>query len=857
MLQVLRMLTSSPQFRDPDKTRKARLVWAMNLIFFVGTMFVCALFAYSLAQLWWLSLTIFLIVSGLTVISLQLLQQKQLSAASYLFTINFYLGLLINAWFYGGIRNINGAAFIILLIIAGLLLGTRTLLYYLTVSVLTIGVLYYFELIGLIQNPAMGPIYITDLGITIAALGIAGGLLYSAINSIDKGYALLNHALLTLSRTTVSKTYVDNIIASMQDMLFVITPDTHIEKINRAVSHLLGYEAEDLLGQPLQLVLAPEDRLPWQLPTTLASPLFALRDKEMKMVTKDGRLLYTAVSTAIMQDNKESNSNHRIVFVANDITDRKQFEIELHDAKIAAEEADKAKSEFLASMSHEIRTPLNAVLGMTSLLLDTPLTAEQEDFVTTTRNSGSGLLDIINDILDFSMIESGKVELDKTTFNLRNCVEEAVALLATQAAAKNIYLNTYIEPDVPKFINSDVTRLRQILVNLLGNAVKFTAEGEVNLWVGAHKVDSPKKGNDFELSFMVRDTGIGIPQNRVHLLFNPFRQIDASTTRKFGGTGLGLAICKRLVNLMEGDIWVDTQLGQGTVVQFTIQAEAQSSEPSDINDGFQIINGKHVLIGHPNLTSCIVMCFQLNQWGAVITCASTTQEYLHILGNQPKFDLLLLDGTLCQDDVFLQAVKKAAPDSSKLILLPLGQQTDNLEKSPKHFTLNRPYRLDQLQQQLDTIFKKPGVIARSLPSAVPKSQFQNDLATEHPLRILLAEDNLINRKVALRMLERLGYTADIATNGLEAVEAFSRQPYDLILMDIQMPEMDGIQATQRIRQEYLPNQQPRIIAVTANALMGDRETYLASGMDDYVSKPINVEELMRVLQNSQPLRAQL
>ena len=850
MLQSVRTIFSAPQFSDPDQTRTARLVWAMTLIYFVGTLFVCAFFAYQIPEESLLSASIFFTVSCFTILSLCFLRQKQIQLASHIFTFNFFLGLLVNSYFYGGIRSINGPAFILLLITSGLLLGTRILVYYTGISLVSVTALYFLEVIGYIENTTMNPIQFTDWGIVIAALGIAALLLHTAIGSIDKGYSLLNSALLKLKSTTVSKTYVDNIIASMQDMLFVITPDTRIEKINQAVLNLLGYEEAELLGQPIHIVLAPDERrLRRPLPTAPSTPVLAMRNREVKFMAKDGRLIYTAVSTTIMQE--EHGETPSIVCVANDITERKQFETELKAAKEIAEDAAKAKSEFLASMSHEIRTPLNAVMGMTSLLLDTSLTAEQEDYITTARTSGDGLLAIINDILDFSKIDSGKLEIEQQPFILQECVEEAVDLLATQAADKGLYLNSFIEPDIPKIIQSDITRLRQILANLLGNAVKFTIEGEVNLWVR-----SQPEHEETQLLFMVSDTGIGIPKDRMGRLFEPFRQGDSSTTRKFGGTGLGLAISKHLVNLMGGDIWVETIPNQGSSFFFTIQVQpisfAKATNKSSISASRLKFDGKRVLVCYQNQTNQVVLNRQLNEWGIEVGCAKTRQELRRYLTNQPAFDLIMLDSSMIEDCQPL--LKELAPTSPLLLLNSVGQQCILSESNPNAKCLTRPYHLDQLYQKLHEIFsnKLKGKSNHQTNSA-SKSQFNSELGVDHPLRILLAEDNLINQKVALRMLERLGYVADVAKNGLEAVQALSRQPYDLILMDIQMPEMDGLQATQHIRQEWLPEQQPRIVAMTANALLGDRETYLANGMDDYVSKPVKVEELTRVLRHSQPL----
>lgn len=842
-------LLKGPKFDDPDKTRIAQLVWAMSLSFFVVTFFVCAFFAYQLPQQSGLSLTIFIIVSVFTFATLCLLRQKRVYLASQLLTFNVFLGMLINGYFYGGIRSINGPAFIILLLIAGLLLGTQALRIYAGLSITSIALLYFFEARGVIDNSNMGPILATDLGIVVAAVGIAAVLLHSAIRSIDQGYLLLNTALDRLKRTTVSKIYVENILAAMQDMLFVVTPDTRIEKVNQAVLDLLGYSEEALLGQPLQIVLAPEERPSWQQPTAITSPLFSMRDQELRFLAKDGRVIDTAVSTAVM--NEENAPTPRIVCVANDITQRKQFERELQAAKGVAEEAAKTKSDFLASMSHEIRTPLNAVIGMTSLLLDTPLTAEQEDYVSTARTSGNGLLSIINDILDFSKIDSGKLELDSQTFILRECVEEAIDLLAVQATAKNLVLNSYIEPDVPLIVQSDVTRLRQILVNLLSNAVKFTHEGEINLWVG-----SQKRRGETELCFMVKDTGIGIPPDRVDRLFEPFRQVDSSTTREFGGTGLGLAISKRLINLMGGDIWVETILGQGSIFYFTVKTDSTARwmlgdlATADAEKPFA---GRRVLVSHVNQTSRIVLSRHLQQWGIEVACASSAAELMHVIDTEPPFDLLIVDATVTQQDANLQralVAQTAVSPTRVLFLTPMGQPCTIADENQNCYCFNRPYHISQLRYQLAEIFHSSGGNGRLPATASTKSQFNKKLAGDHPLRILLAEDNLINQKVALRMLERLGYSADVAANGLEAVQALTLRPYDLILMDIQMPEMDGIEATRRIRQNWSPDFQPRIVAMTANALAGDRETYLTNGMDDYISKPIKVEELTRVLENS-------
>ncbi|MBK7896680.1 MAG: response regulator [Anaerolineaceae bacterium] len=843
MLKAIQSFFSKPHFSDPDKTRVAQLIWVMNIVILAGSGLILALFVFFVPEEWLLSLVTFIVIAGFSLFSLYLLKKNYIRLTSYLIIANMYQAMMINASFYGGSQGINGAAFILLLIVAGLLLGPKALKQILLLSLASIILLYFFEIGGILENEWLPPIRITDLTMVIFTVGVAGSLLYLAVDSIEKGYSLLNQTLQTLRRTTVSKTYVDNIIASMEDMLIVITPDTRIEKVNEAVSRVLGYAESGLLGQPVHMLLTPAERSRWQLPSSLDSPAFNLRSQEIKLLAKSGREIYAAVSTTIMPVSV-NDDQPRIVGVAHDITQRKQVEIELENAKTAAEEAARVKSEFLAVMSHEIRTPLNAVLGMTELMLDTPLTPEQQDYANTTLASGTGLLAIINDILDFSKIDSGMLELEEQTFILRECVEEAIDLVAAEATAKGLYINTFIEPDVPIFIQSDMTRLRQILLNLLNNGVKFTPQGEINLWVGSQKNDAGHL-----LHFMVRDTGMGIPANKLGRLFEAFRQVDSSTTREFGGTGLGLAISKRLAHLLGGDIWVESDSGQGSIFQFTIQSGPLPTELTQTDTAVSPLNGRRILAVLPNQTSCLVLCQQLRTWGAAVTCTGSAQAFETVLGTQPIFDLLIVDAALLSPDniSILQAIRQANADHQTIFMTTLGQKHTVSHYFAPCRCINRPYRLGQLLEQLEMMLAKSGENGRLPPPHAP-STFNRLLGANHPLRILLAEDNLINQKVALRMLERLGYTADLALNGQEAVTALLERPYDLVLMDIQMPEMDGIQATRHIRQTLQANQQPRIVAVTANALVGDREKCLANGMDDYISKPINVETLIRVLQ---------
>ncbi|MEI7771735.1 MAG: response regulator, partial [Chloroflexales bacterium] len=705
-----------------------------------------------------------------------------------------------------------------------------------TAAILLVPLLIHEEVVGTIGIDSLVPRVFTveEIALAQAVAWSVGQALANVqlTTALHQELAERSRTEATLRDTTAR---VTRILESITDAFFTVDREWRFTYVNSEAERLLGQRREALIGQILWDVFADAlgtdfevnhrramaEQIPVQF-EAYASP-FDLWTEVRDYPSADGLSVYFR-----------------------DISAQKRVYIELVQAKEAAEAATRAKSEFLATMSHEIRTPMNAVIGMTGLLLDTPLGVEQREYVETIRTSSDALLTIINDILDFSKIESGKLDLERQPFDLRDCLEVAIDLVAAHAAEKRIDLAYMFAQDVPQALLGDVTRVRQVLANLLSNAVKFTLVGEVVVMIDA----KPAPGDQVEVHVSVRDTGIGIPADRMDRLFQAFSQVDASTTRQYGGTGLGLVISQRLCALMGGRMWVESQVGVGTTFHFTIVAPVASmSARIDLQRAMPDLTGKRLLVVDDNETNRRILTRQAEAWGMHVRASVSGAEALAWLAQGAIFDAAILDMQMPGMDgaQLAEAIRaRPAPKPLPLVLLTsLGRRAEDMAQGRFAASLIKPVKAAQLYETLQFIL---GAAAARQPARSQGTAYDATMAARLPLHILLAEDNVVNQKVATKTLAKLGYRVDVAANGLEVLDALARQPYDVVLMDVQMPELDGLGASRRIRSEVSPSRQPRIIAMTANAMQSDRGLCLAAGMDDYISKPVRIEELVAALE---------
>jgi PAS domain S-box-containing protein len=571
--------------------------------------------------------------------------------------------------------------------------------------------------------------------------------------------------------------------------------------------------------------------------------------QEFRLLTPAGEILWVSCRTAPIQyEPGDSGGSGGYAGSIKDVSRYKEAEEALRRAKSEAEAAVKAKGEFLAKMSHEIRTPMNGVIGMTSLLADTEMTSQQREYTETIRRSAESLLLLINDVLDFSKVEARKLIFEIIDFNLQETIEGSLELLAETAQAKNIELAGFVLADVPTQLRGDPGRLRQVFVNLVSNAVKFTEYGEVVVSVA----NLAETETHVDLRIEVRDTGIGIPVEIQPHLFQVFSQADSSTTRKYGGTGLGLAISKQLIELMGGQIGFNSTPGQGSTFWFTARFEKQPTPAKAASEPINLSN-LHVLIVDDNNTNRRILEDQMQAWGIRATCAAGAQEALEKLqdATEHRFDIVLLDMHMPgMNGISLAEVIKADSRLARarvIILTSLGQMMsdEQLARIGIDACLVKPVKQARLYECLTGM--------RALPRKLPAAQAESGAPPPASLRVLLAEDNVINQKVAVAQLRKLGYSPDVASNGLEALEASKRARYDVILMDCQMPHMDGYEVSRQIRlREQIEGGKPvYIIAMTANAMQGDREKCLEAAMNDYLSKPVKNSDLKAALARSQ------
>ena len=829
---------------------------------------------------------------SISVVAWMLLRRKHLKAAASIILLVYFGALLYaNLVVFQTVRTPIIIGYVILIPMTGLLLGRKLMTYAVVLSCTALVVTFALEWQGILTPIFSNRVTLNDLFIPLVVVGIHSIVLRSTIRDSEESSADAQRTAMALAQSNADLIKVQSELKKRGDELEerVTERTAELKQTNDQLkteiterhqselrfrslavnspdfifiwdlpsdcwtfsnrSSLLGHSAETLgkAGEYLALV-HPHD---CERVSSYFTWLRSLPDQtgaiEFRLQRADGMWEWLQ-SRATILSRDENGQPQQVLGTLTVITERKEYEENLHRAKEQAEAAARAKSEFLANMSHEIRTPMNGVIGMTSVLATTNLDNEQRTLVETIRQSSDSLLTILNDILDLSKAEFGKLGLEQHPISVRPIVEESLDLLAFKAAEKQLELTYFVEESTPALILGDAIRLRQILVNLTSNAIKFTDAGAVHVNVSTTQLDDER----YRLHFAVSDTGIGIRPDQIELLFQPFSQADTSNTRRYGGTGLGLTISKRLCELMNGEIWVESQLGKGSIFHFTVVAPAtakQEAAAPSFDAG--LMATRNVLIVEDQVKTREILVRYMQAWGMRAHAPVTSAKILASLQDVSPYDLIVLDLHLTQLNSvdLMRSLHQKSKGPAVVLLAALNDSgiRDRAGEFGIKSVLYKPVKEQKLlaavQETLHGLLGAPSQIHTEA-----NSTSLGELADGIPLRVLLAEDNVVNQKVAVRILKRLGIDAAVVANGLEALQALRRDCFDIVFMDVQMPEMDGLEATRCIQLDEGVTHKPYIIAMTAAATQLDRDMCLDAGMNDFVAKPVRIEDISQAIE---------